>query len=117
MFVKKVRTYKQRYFLQIAESYRGEDGKSHHRTVEKLGYLDELDGEHGDGMAWARARARELTEGERAAPGAAPSPGRLLEPGKSSLRNVGSLSLLPVYERIGIPKAMEAIQSAHPKLR
>jgi len=47
MFLKKSWNQSGRIYLTIAQSYRI-DGKARHKTVEKLGYLDELEKEYAD---------------------------------------------------------------------
>ena len=63
MFIKQIKTPKGRTYLQIVEGFRNEDGKPSHKTIEKLGYLDELDKNHdGNGFDWAKQRLAELSE-------------------------------------------------------
>ena len=62
MFLKKVKTDKNRIFLQIVEGYRNEKGKTSHRVVESLGYLDELDEKHdGKALEYYTEYAKQLT--------------------------------------------------------
>ena len=49
--------------IKIVRSYRRDkDGKSTIAIVEDLGFMDELEKEHPDVIAWAKERARQLTE-------------------------------------------------------
>ena len=61
MFLKQMKDKRTgRVRLAVYESY-WEGGKSHHRTVLKLGFLDELEKEHEDPISWAKALAAEMT--------------------------------------------------------
>lgn len=112
MFVKKVRTYKGRVFLEIVDGVRGEGGSVRHIVVEKLGYLDDLDREHGDGLAWARERAKALTEEGRPS---APAPdASSLRVGESRLRHLGAMAALPVMGTLGLRDACDAIDARSP---
>lgn len=48
MYIKKVKTKSGRTNIAISQSYRDSEGKSKSRVVKGLGYLDDLEKEHGD---------------------------------------------------------------------
>lgn len=111
MFIKKIKTPKGRVYLQIVEGFRSETGAASHKVIESLGYLDDLDAAHGGkGEEWAKERLGELKSEDQAKPATVPS-GRVMEPGSTRKRNVGSLALMPVYEKLGIDSACDAIQT------
>lgn len=111
MFLKKTKTPKGRVFLQVVEGFRDESGRTSHKVIERLGYIDDLDAEHGGkGEDWAKRRVEELKGSDAPAPTQI-QPGRAMEPGTTRKRNVGSLALMPVYEKLGLKAACDAIQS------
>ena len=61
MFLKQTKTRDGRIYLSVVEGYR-QNGKTRQRTVEKIGYLDDLQEVHGDPIAHFRAYAAKLTE-------------------------------------------------------
>ena len=113
MFVKKVKNSKGRVFLEVVDGVRGEGGRVKHIVAEKLGYLDDLDAEHGDGLSWAQERARELTEEGR--PSAQAPEATPLKVGESRLRHLGAMAALPILRRLGLKDACDAVDSRNPR--
>lgn len=60
MFLKKYNYQNGRTFLSIVEGYR-ENGKSKHRTVQKIGFLDELSNDFDDPIAHFTQLAKDMT--------------------------------------------------------
>ena len=56
-----------RTLLVIQERYRGKDGKPHSRTVEKIGFLEDLKDKYDDPVAHFREEARRRTAEKKAA--------------------------------------------------
>ena len=56
-----------RTLLVIQERYRGKDGKPHSRTVEKIGFLEDLKAQYDDPIAHFREEARRRTAEKKAA--------------------------------------------------
>lgn len=52
MFIKKSKYANGRTFLSVVQSYRGEDGQPKQRTISKLGYVDELETQYDDPIAY-----------------------------------------------------------------
>ena len=52
MFLKKSKYSNGRTFLSIMQSYRDENGKPKHRTIEKIGFLDELESKYDDPISY-----------------------------------------------------------------
>lgn len=116
MFIKQIKTPKGRTYLQIVEGFRNEDGKPSHKTIEKLGYLDELDKNHdGNGFDWAKQRLAELSENNSTAT-STNVPLRIMNKNESKLKNIGVLALNPVYYNLEIDKVCSAIQTLNPKI-
>lgn len=69
MHLRQVKTKNGRVYLSIVQGYRTKDGKSRAKTVESLGYLDELEKSHPDPIAHFRRecerRNAERDEGRR----------------------------------------------------
>jgi len=120
MFVKQVPTPKGKIFIQIVQGYRGEYGQTSHKVIEKLGFLDQLDLEHnGKGLEWARSRAKELSKINRVSENnkVEITTNRIMDPNVSKKRSIGSLAINPVYEKLELKKACDAIQSKYPKFK
>ena len=53
--------YKGKIYLSIVQGYR-KDGKVKHKTIEKLGYLDDLKKEYNDPIAHFKEVAKQMSE-------------------------------------------------------
>ena len=100
MFVKKIKNTKGRIFLEIVDGFRGENGISTHKVIEKLGYLDDLDKLHDDGLEWAKNRAKELTENSRIGVSSELTlqPGKIMSPSINKKREIGALAFNPIFK-------------------
>ena len=117
MFVKKIKNTKGRIFLEIVDGFRGENGVSTHKVIEKLGYLDDLDKLHDDGLEWAKNRAKELTENSRIGTLSelTLNPGKIMSPNVSKKREIGALALKPVFKKLELDKVCKALQAKNEK--
>lgn len=92
-------------YLTIVEGYR-EGGKVKHRTVESLGYVDDLMEEHGpDPVAHFARVCRERTaakEAEAQAIAIEIHPMQRIDKRAASRKNVGAAVLLAVYGALGV---------------
>lgn len=61
MYLQQSRNSSGRVYLSIVQGYR-QDGKVKHRTIEKIGYLDELQKEYEDPIAHFKEEAKRRTE-------------------------------------------------------
>ena len=62
VFLKKT-TYKNgKTFLSIVESYRDDNGKSKHRVIKKIGYLDDFLDQYDDPVAYFSQLAKDMTK-------------------------------------------------------
>ena len=66
VYLKKTKTREGRIYLSITEGFR-KDGKVRTRTVESLGYLDELEKKYDDPIAHFEAQAKAATEEKKCA--------------------------------------------------
>lgn len=64
MYLKQSRYKNGRTFLSIVKSYRDTHGRKRQMTVQKLGYLDDLQKEHDDPVEHFKRIAKEMTESE-----------------------------------------------------
>src|SRR5574344_158453 len=118
MFVKQIKTYKNRVYIEIIEGFRTEKGTPGHRVVEKLGYLDELNEQHaGKGLEWAKQRAINLTKEVRPSEEIKIATGRIMSPSGSSKRNIGYLTLKPIYQTLEFDKVCDALKAKYPKIK
>lgn len=93
-----------RVWLSIVKKYR-KDGISKTRTVEKLGWLDDLEKVYEDPVAHFRAYAKELTAAEQAESAAKTiiiHPLKKIDKRSTHRKNLGFAALSAVYHLLGI---------------
>lgn len=108
VYLHKSRRRDGRVYLTLVEGYR-EGGRVKHRTVESLGYLDELEREHADPIAHfkqvcdeANAEARAGRQGVQVTI----HPQRRIDKRKVARKNIGSAALLAVYGALGVEQVV-----------
>ena len=108
MYLKQIPQKNGRVKLAIYESYR-EGRRTRSRTVRPLGYLDELESEHEDPVAWGKAVAAEMTEAKRAAEQAVAieiHPAQKIDKRTDNVKNIGCAAALAAYSALGIERAL-----------
>ena len=100
--------------IYVLESFRDKTGKSTTRRVEILGSEEEIEKKHGcpDGLEWAKAYVAQLNEEKKANKEKIKvelSPTERINPGEQVSYDCGDLLLLPLYNRLGLPKLCEGI--------
>ena len=108
MFLKQTPQKNGRVKLAVYESYR-EGRRTRQRTVRPLGYLDELEAEHDDPVAWGKAVAAEMTEAKRASEQSVPieiHPAQKIDKRTDNRKNLGCAAALAVYAGLGMEKAL-----------
>lgn len=103
MYLHKSRRKDGRIYLALAEGYR-KDGKVRHRTVESLGYLDELQKTYDDPIAHFRQvceEANAAARAERQGVQITIHPKQKIDKREVARKNVGSAVLLAVYDAFG----------------
>lgn len=92
-------------YLSIVEGYR-EGGKVRHRTVESLGYVDDLAGEYGpDPVAHFKQVCRERNAAKKAEAQTVTieiHPRQKIDKRAEARKNIGSAVLLAVYSALGV---------------
>lgn len=92
-------------YLSIVEGYR-EGGKVRHRTVESLGYVDDLAGEYGpDPVAHFKQVCRERNAAKKAEAQTVTieiHPQQKIDKRAEARKNIGSAVLLAVYSALGV---------------
>lgn len=110
MLLKQIPQANGRVKLAVYESYR--DGRrTRQRTVKPLGYLDELEGQHDDPVAWGKAVAAEMTEAKRAAEQSVAieiHPMQKVDKRSGNVRNVGCAVALSQYAALGVGGALRS---------
>ena len=110
MHLKQTRQKSGKTSLSIVESWWDPKMKrSRQRTVENLGYLEDLAAEHADPVAWGKARAAELTEAKRASDQAVPieiHPAQKIDKRADSRKNMGCAVALSQYAALGIERPL-----------
>jgi transposase len=108
MFLKVTPQRTGRIHLAIAQSYReGKRGKT--RTIESLGYLDELEKQYEDPIAYFKAKAKEMTGAEQersAAVEVTVYPLEKIDMRKANRKNIGCAVALCHYRALGIEKTL-----------
>lgn len=97
-----------RVYLTLVEGYR-EGGKVKHKTVESLGYLDELEKELGDPIAHFKQVCDEANAAARAERQSAQitiHPQQKIDKRKIARKNIGSAVLLAAYSALGVEQAV-----------
>lgn len=100
MYLHKSRRKDGRVYLALAEGYR-KDGKVRHRTVESLGYLDELQKTYDDPIAHFKQVCEEANAAARAEQQGVQitiHPQQKIDKREAARKNVGSAVLLAVYD-------------------
>ena len=103
MHLHKSRRKDGRVYLALAEGYR-KDGKVRHRTVESLGYLDELQKTYDDPIAHFKQvceEANAAARAERQGVQITIHPQQKIDKRETARKNVGSAVLLAVYDAFG----------------
>ena len=108
MYLKQIPQKNGRVRLAVYESYR-DGGRTRSRTVRPLGYLDELEAEHDDPVAWGKAVAAEMTEAKRADEQAVAveiHPMQKIDKRTDNVKNVGCAAALAAYAALGIERPL-----------
>lgn len=108
VYLHKSRRKDGRVYLTLVEGYR-EGGKVKHRTVESLGYLDELEREHEDPIAHFSQVCDEANAAARAGRQSvqiAIHPQQKIDKRKVARKNIGSAVLLAVYGALGVEQVV-----------
>ena len=110
MHLKQTRQKSGKTSLSIVESWWDPDRKqSRQRTVENLGYLDELALGHDDPVAWGKARAAEMTEAKRASEQSVAieiHPAQRIDKRAENRKNMGCAIALSQYAALGIERPL-----------
>lgn len=108
MYLKQIPQRNGRVRLAVYESYR-DGGRPRSRTVRPLGYLDELEAEHDDPVAWGRAVAAEMAEAKRASERAVAvevHPMQKIDKRAGNVKNIGRAAALSQYAALGIERPL-----------
>lgn len=108
MYLHKSKRKDGRVYLAFAEGYR-KDGKPKMRTVESLGYLDELEKQFDDPIAHFKAvcdEANAAARAERQNVQVTIHPLQKIDKREAARKNAGSAVLLAVYNALGIEIAV-----------
>lgn len=96
--------------LVIYESY-WSDGRSKSRTVETLGFFEDLEAKHDDPIAWGKQVAEEKTEQKKAQEQKTAVdiyPLQKIDKHTVTRKNIGSAALLGIYNALKIPQALRS---------
>lgn len=108
MYLHKSKRKDGRTYLSLVAAYR-EGGKKRMRTVESLGYLDELEKSYADPVAHFKRVCEERNAEERATAQSVSieiHPMQKMRAGEERRKNYGSAVLLAVYNELGVEKAI-----------
>ena len=97
-----------RKYLSIVQGYRGEDGKTKHKTIKKLGYLDELEKEYEDPISHFKNLINQETD--KIMTNYTINNLNTKEIDKNSKpKNLGYAVLKKVYDELGIKEVLDEI--------
>jgi len=100
---------KNRTYLSIQKSYRNSEGKPAKKTVKSIGYLDELEKQYDDPIAYFRELARQMTEEDKTNKrlNITIDMDKELQHGAVGTKNFGYVLLLKIYHQLGIDKFLK----------
>ena len=101
MYVRKSKNNNGRIYLSIVQGYRDELGKAKQRTIEKLGYLDDLEKLYDDPYAHFSAIAKKRTK-EEVVPDLIIKLSEKLSPQTNNRKNLGYSVLQKIYNELSI---------------
>lgn len=113
MFLKKVKTNKGRVFLQIVEGFRNEKGQISHQVIEKIGFVDDLEGQYPDPIAHFSEVAKQMTKEAKHSRNISFDYRKELIEEQSSLKNVGYLAIKPVLSKLKLDTICTALDSKY----
>ncbi|MBQ2681751.1 MAG: IS1634 family transposase [Eggerthellaceae bacterium] len=110
MHLKQTRQKSGKTNLSIVESWWDPERKrSRQKTVENLGYLEDLLAEHDDPVAWGKARAAAMTEAKRASEQSVAieiHPAQKIDKRTDNVKNIGCAAALAAYAALGIERPL-----------
>ncbi len=100
--------------IYVQKSFRDKNGKSTSKKIERLGSEEEIEKKYGcpDGLEWAKEYVARLNEKEKLAGEKIHvelSASWRITPGRQVTYDCGDLLLLPLYNKLGMPKVCEGI--------
>jgi len=107
MFLRKNHNYKTgRTYLSIVRGYQDKNGVSRHKTVQKVGYLDELEKTMEDPVAYYTELAKKLEQeySAESALSVTVNADERLSPNKSDLKNFGYIALSKIYHELELDR-------------
>lgn len=110
MFLKKNSCKNGRIFLTFTQGYRDESGKAKHKTIEKLGYLDELEELYDDPIAHFKEVAKQKNSESITEYTIKNLNSQPIEP-NSKPKNLGYIVLKKIYQELGIDDVLKDTQS------
>lgn len=108
MFLQKSKQKNGRIYLSLMQAFRKE-GKPSKKTVESLGYLDELEKRYDDPIAYFQAycdKQNAIAKAERQAVPIEIHPLEKIDKRTANRKNIGSAVLLSIYNSLGLEQAI-----------
>ena len=111
MYLKACPGYKGKIYLSFVQGYRDEFGKVKQKTIEKIGYLDELKKHYDDPIAYFKNIAKEKSNEEIKEYTIKNLNTQVIE-GNSHQKNLGYVILKKVYNELNITSVLDKKQSS-----
>ena len=111
MYLKACPGYKGKIYLSFVQGYRDEFGKVKQKTIEKIGYLDELKKQYDDPIAYFKNIAKEKSNEEIKEYTIKNLNTQVIE-GNSHQKNLGYIILKKVYNELNITSVLDKKQSS-----
>ena len=110
MFLKKNSCKNGRIFLTLTQGYRDESGKTKHKTIEKLGYLDELEKLYDDPIAHFKEIAKQRNDEFISEYTIKNITSKIIDK-NSKPKNLGYAVLKKIYQSLGIDEVLKNAQN------
>lgn len=110
MFLQKIKQRNGRIYLAIRQGYR-QDGKVKSKTVQSLGYLDELEKEFEDPIAHFKAYCDEqnaLEKEKKQGVWIQIHPDEKIDKRTTNRKNIGSVAIVGIYSALGIESTLRS---------
>ena len=109
MFLKACPGYKGKIYLSFVQGYRDENGKVKQKTIEKIGYLDDLKKQYDDPISYFREIAKQKSKNDINELLIKNLKSKIIDVNSYS-KNLGYVVLKKIYQELGITNILEIEQ-------
>ena len=109
MFLKACPGYKGKIYLSFVQGYRDENGKVKQKTIEKIGYLDDLKKQYDDPISYFREIAKQKSKDDINELVIKNLKSKIIDDNSNS-KNLGYVVLKKIYRELGITNILDIEQ-------